>query len=76
MSLRARIVKTSCAGLREVVNAQGRGAAWAPPQELTALSILGCPEASLQPCPDVCLLSLLTSRGMQWGVLIPEISDK
>lgn len=30
MSLRARIVKASCAGLKEVVSAQGRGAAWAP----------------------------------------------
>lgn len=73
MSLRARIVKGSCAELKEAVSAQGRGAAWAPLQELTALSILGCTEASLQPWPDMCLLSLLTC-GMQWGVLISGIN--
>lgn len=50
MSLRVRIVRASSAGLREVVGAQGRGAAWAPPQELTSLSILGCTEAILLPC--------------------------
>lgn len=52
MGLRARIVK---AGLKEVVGAQGRGAAWAPPQELPSLSSLGCTEASLLPSvpPDL-----------------------
>lgn len=74
MSLRVRIVRASCAGLREVVGAQGRGAAWAPPQELTSLSILGCTEAILLPWPEMCLLSLLTSRGMQWDVLVSGIT--
>lgn len=75
VSLRVRIVKASCAGLKEVVGAQGRGAAWAPPQELTSLSILGCTGAVLLPWLEMGLLSLLTSRGMQWDMLVSGITE-